>query len=228
MKLLSKTIAIILLMWGVPLTIAMLVDVANPKASNKEGAMVAGIFLGLPPTVLGSWMLIDGQRKARLAADDRLQSTFFQVLQQQNGRITPLSLAMATGVSGQVAKTFLAEKAKEFDANFEVDETGNVIYCFSLGGSGFRPTIAAAPPSSDRQLAGQTETVDVILEAVPSQQKISAIKIVREQTGYGLKEAKDLVEAVPVTIRQSVSLAEAQKLQQQLTAIGATVRIVTK
>lgn len=227
MKPLSKTIAIILLMLGAPLTIAMLVDFANPKAANKEGAMAAVIFFGLPPTVLGSWMLIDGQRKDRLAAHDRLQSNFFQVLQQQNGRITPLSLAMATGVSGQVAKAFLDEKAKEFNANFEVDETGNVLYCFSLGGS-YQPAIASTSPSSESQLAGQTETVDVILEAVPSQQKISAIKIVREQTGCGLKEAKDLVEAVPIKICQFVSLAKAQKLQQQLTAIGATVRIVTE
>lgn len=228
MKPLSKTVAIILLMLGLPLTIAMLVDFANPKAPNKEGAMAAVIFFGLPPTLLGSWMLIDGQRKDRLAAHDRLQSHFFQVLQQQNGRITLLNLAMATGVSGQVAKTFLDEKAKEFNANFEVDETGNVLYCFSLGGSSFHPAIAPTAPSSELQLAGQTETVDVILEAVPSRQKISAIKIVREQTGCGLKEAKDLVEAVPATIRQSVSLAEAQKLQQQLTEIGATVRIMTK
>lgn len=227
MKPLSKTIAVILLMLGVPLTIAMLVDVANPKASNKEGAMAAVIFFGLPPTVLGSWMLIDGQRKARLATNDRLQSHFFQVLQQQEGRITPLSLAMVTGVSGQVAKAFLDQKAKEFDASFEVDETGNVIYCFSLG-SNYRPAIVATPPSPDLHLAEQTATVDVILETVPSQQKISAIKIVREQVGCGLKEAKDLVEAVPVPICQSVSLTEAQKIQQQFTAIGATVRIVTR
>ncbi|MGI0487487.1 bL12 family ribosomal protein [Pantanalinema rosaneae CENA516] len=226
MKPLSKTIAIILLMLGAPLTIAMLVEAANPKAPDRDGAIAAVILFGLPPTVLGSWMLIDGQRKDRLAAHDRLQSHFFQILQQQQGRVTPLNLAMATGVSGQAAKVFLDAKAKEFDANFEVDETGNVLYCFSLGS--YPPAIAATPSSLDLPVGGRTETIEVILETVPSSQKIAAIKIVREQTGYGLKKAKELIEAVPVTICQSVSLAEAEKIQQQFTAIGATVRIMTK
>jgi large subunit ribosomal protein L7/L12 len=56
--------------------------------------------------------------------------------------------------------------------------------------------------------------------------KIAAIKIVRELTGLGLKEAKDLVEAAPTPLTTGVSAAIAQQCKKQLEAIGATVMVI--
>jgi large subunit ribosomal protein L7/L12 len=56
-------------------------------------------------------------------------------------------------------------------------------------------------------------------------QKINVIKVVREITGLGLKEAKDLVDAAPKTIKEGVKKEEAEEMRSKLTAVGATVEI---
>jgi large subunit ribosomal protein L7/L12 len=55
--------------------------------------------------------------------------------------------------------------------------------------------------------------------------KVNVIKVVRAVTGLGLKEAKDLVEAVPAVVKEAVSKADAEKIQKELTEAGATVEI---
>lgn len=65
---------------------------------------------------------------------------------------------------------------------------------------------------------------DVELTSV-GDQKIKVIKVVREITGLGLKEAKDLVESAPKALKEGVSKEEADKLKEQLVAAGATVEI---
>lgn len=55
--------------------------------------------------------------------------------------------------------------------------------------------------------------------------KVNVIKVVRAITGLGLKEAKDLVEAVPAVVKEAVSKADAEKIQKELTKAGATVEI---
>ncbi len=69
----------------------------------------------------------------------------------------------------------------------------------------------------------QTE-FDVIL-AGQGDKKIQVIKIVRELTGLGLKEAKDVVDKVPSTVKASVAKEEAESMKQKLEAVGATVEI---
>lgn len=56
-------------------------------------------------------------------------------------------------------------------------------------------------------------------------QKLNVIKVVRELTGLGLKDAKDLVEAAPKTIKEGVSKDEAEKIKADLTAAGAEVEV---
>lgn len=65
---------------------------------------------------------------------------------------------------------------------------------------------------------------DVVLTAA-GEQKIQVIKVVRDLTGLGLKEAKDLVEAAPKPVKQGVTKEEAEKIKQQLEEVGATVEI---
>ena len=65
---------------------------------------------------------------------------------------------------------------------------------------------------------------DVVL-ASAGDSKLNVIKVVREITGLGLKEAKDLVEGTPKTLKEGVSKDEAEKIKEQLVAAGATVEI---
>ena len=65
---------------------------------------------------------------------------------------------------------------------------------------------------------------DVVLTSF-GDSKLGVIKAVREVTGLGLKEAKELVEAVPKTLKEGVSKEDAEKIKADLTAAGATVEI---
>src|SRR5215203_2953248 len=71
--------------------------------------------------------------------------------------------------------------------------------------------------------AAKTE-FDVVLDSF-GDNKISVIKVVRQATGLGLKEAKDLVEGVPSKIKEALSEADAKKLKTELEAAGASVSI---
>jgi len=78
---------------------------------------------------------------------------------------------------------------------------------------------AAAAPAAEEK----TE-FDVILAAIGSN-KIQVIKVVRELTGLGLKEAKDLVDGAPKPVKEGVSKDEAQKIKARLEEQGATVEV---
>ena len=79
---------------------------------------------------------------------------------------------------------------------------------------GAGPAAAAEPEKED---------FDVILSAFDAAKKIGIIKVVREITQLGLKEAKDLVEAAPKPVKEGVPKAEAEELKKKLTEAGATV-----
>ena len=65
----------------------------------------------------------------------------------------------------------------------------------------------------------------VVLASVPADKKIAVLKEVRNITGLGLKEAKDLVEAAPKAVKEGVKKAEAEELKKTLEAAGAVVEI---
>lgn len=81
----------------------------------------------------------------------------------------------------------------------------------------------AAAPAAAAAAEEQTE-FNVILAAA-GDSKLGVIKVVREITGLGLKEAKDLVEGAPKALKEGVSKEEAEDLKAKLTAAGATVEI---
>ena len=85
----------------------------------------------------------------------------------------------------------------------------------------------AAGVAAGGEAAAPTEEkteFDVILQAVGGN-KINVIKVVREVTALGLKEAKDLVEAAPKAVKEGVSKEEAETIKQKLTDAGATVEV---
>ena len=93
---------------------------------------------------------------------------------------------------------------------------------------GIDPTAVAAAPAAgagagEAAAAEQTE-FDVILTAAGAA-KLGVIKLVKEVTGLGLKEAKDLVDGAPKPVKEKVSKAEAEELKAKLEEAGATVEL---
>ena len=85
--------------------------------------------------------------------------------------------------------------------------------------------VAAAPAAAGAAAAEEKDEFNVVLTAVDAAKKISVIKVVREITGLGLKEAKDLVEGAPKAVKENVSKAEAEELKKKITEAGGTVEL---
>ena len=106
----------------------------------------------------------------------------------------------------------LADFKKAFETKFDVTAAAPMMM-------GAMPAGGAAAAA----VAEQTE-FDVILNAAGAQ-KINVIKVVRELTGLGLKEAKDLVDGAPKPVKEKLSKAEAGEAKSRLEEVGATVEI---
>ena len=81
-----------------------------------------------------------------------------------------------------------------------------------------------AAPAEGAAAAEEKTEFDVVLTDAGAS-KLGVIKVVREITGLGLKEAKDLVEGAPKTVKEGASKDEAEKIKEQLVAAGATVEL---
>ena len=103
----------------------------------------------------------------------------------------------------------LNDLVKEFETKFGV--------------SAAAVAIAAGPGAAGGEAEAKSE-VDVIL-AASGDQKVGVIKVVRAITGLGLKEAKDMVDGAPKTIKEGVTPAEAEEIKKQLEEAGAKVEI---
>jgi large subunit ribosomal protein L7/L12 len=96
-----------------------------------------------------------------------------------------------------------------------------------FGVSAAAAAVAAAPAAGGGEAAAPAEEkteFDVILQAAGGN-KINVIKVVREITALGLKEAKDLVEAAPKAVKEGISKDEAETVRQKLADAGATVEV---
>jgi len=130
---------------------------------------------------------------------------------------------MATLTSDQLLDAFenmtvleLSEFKKKFEDKFGVTAAAAVAVA-APGGGGAAP--AEAAPAAEEQ----TEFSAVLTEIGPN--KIPVIKVVRELTGLGLKEAKDLVDASPKPVKEGVARDEAEKIKAALEEQGAKVEI---
>jgi large subunit ribosomal protein L7/L12 len=92
------------------------------------------------------------------------------------------------------------------------------------GVSAAAPVAAAAAGGAPAAAAEEKTAFDVIL-ATAGAQKINVIKVVRELTGLGLKEAKDLVEGAPKPVKTGVTKEDAESMKKKLTEAGATVEV---
>ena len=91
---------------------------------------------------------------------------------------------------------------------------------------GVTAAVAAAPAAAGPAAAAAEEKdeFDVVLASF-GEKKVAVIKAVREATGLGLKEAKDLVESAPAPIKEGVNQAEAEELKKTLEEAGATIEL---
>jgi large subunit ribosomal protein L7/L12 len=108
-----------------------------------------------------------------------------------------------------------SQLVKELEETFGVSAAAAAVAAPAAGGG----AAAAAAPAAEEK----TE-FDVILQAAGAN-KINVIKVVREITALGLKEAKDLVEAAPKAVKEGVSKEEADGIKAKLDAAGATVEV---
>lgn len=133
----------------------------------------------------------------------------------------------------------MSDEVREFSA--EIKEIGDKIVALTLMQAkeladylkteyGIEPAAGGAVMMAGPAAAGEAAEVEektsfnVIIEAA-GDKKIAVIKEVRAITGLGLKEAKDLVDGAPKPVKEGVSKEEAEELQKQLEAAGATVKI---
>jgi large subunit ribosomal protein L7/L12 len=96
-----------------------------------------------------------------------------------------------------------------------------------FGVSAAAPVAVAAAPAAAGAAAGAAEEkteFNVVLAAAGAN-KIAVIKVVREIAGLGLKEAKDLVDGAPKTVKENVAKADAEEMKKKLTEAGATVEL---
>ena len=86
--------------------------------------------------------------------------------------------------------------------------------------------VAAAPGAAAAAAPAEEQTeFTVTLKEYPADKKVTVIKVIREVTGLGLKEAKDLVEGVPSVVKDAVSKADAEKIKKSLEDAGAKVEV---
>lgn len=107
----------------------------------------------------------------------------------------------------------LSELIKDMEAKFGVSAAAAVAVAAPAAGAG----AAAAPAEAKNEF-------DVVLTAA-GENKVAVIKAVRAVTTLGLKEAKDLVEGAPQTVKEAVPKADAEKMKKELEAAGAKVEL---
>ena len=94
------------------------------------------------------------------------------------------------------------------------------------GVSAAAPVAAAAAPTAAPAAAAEEKTAfTVVLEGVTPEKKIAVIKEIRAITGLGLKEAKDLVDGAPKTVKEGATKEEADKMKAQLETAGGKVKL---
>jgi ribosomal protein L7/L12 len=199
---------------------------STPNVNEARDTAIGGLILGVPSVLLGGLLALgayrQGQQEKKAIAQpagDRFQSTFFELLQAGNGYITILQFALETQLTATAARQYLDEKAKEFDATFDVSNEGAISYYF--------PGLNTAyiPASSSTMIVDNKHQFDIIL-ADSGKNRIAVIKVITELTDLSLKEAKDLVESTPTVLKTKVTKAVAEDIKKQIEEVGAKVTIL--
>ncbi len=114
---------------------------------------------------------------------------------------------------GNMSVLELADMVKDMEEKFGVTAAAPMM---AMGGGAGAGAAAAVEEEKDE--------FDVVLQSA-GEKKIQVIKVVREITALGLKEAKDLVDGAPKAVKEGISKAEAEEIQKKLEGAGATVEV---
>lgn len=119
------------------------------------------------------------------------------------------------------------EQVKDFIKNMTLMDAAALVKELEeeLGVSAAAPVAMVAGGAAPAAAAAEEKTEFNVILASAGEKKIQVIKVVRELTGLGLKEAKDLVDGAPKPVKEAVPKAEAETIKQKLEAEGAKVEI---
>lgn len=117
------------------------------------------------------------------------------------------------------------EQVKDFIKNMSLLEAASLVKELEdeLGVSAAAPVAVAAAPAAAEAVEEKTEFDAVLTSA--GEKKIQVIKVVREITGLGLKEAKDLVDGAPKNVKEGVSKDEAEEIKTKIEEVGGSVEV---
>ncbi len=118
------------------------------------------------------------------------------------------------------------EQVKDYIKNMTLMDAATLVKELEeeLGVSAAAPVAIAGAPAGPAAAAEEKTEFNVVLTEV-GEKKIQVIKVVRELTGLGLKEAKDLVDGAPKPIKEGVSKAEAETIKKKIEEVGAKIEI---
>lgn len=120
----------------------------------------------------------------------------------------------------------IIDKMKTLTALELVELKKGIEETFDVTAAAAAPVMMAAMPGAAPAAEVEEKTeFDAVLEEYPADKKIAILKVVREITGLGLKEAKELVEAAPKAIKEAIAKDAAEEIKKKLEAEGAKVSI---
>jgi large subunit ribosomal protein L7/L12 len=102
----------------------------------------------------------------------------------------------------------------------EIEKVFGVDTSVSVG-----PVMAAAPVAAASEAAEEKTAFDIILNDVPADKKIAILKIVRNVTGLGLKESKEIVDNTPKVLKEGASKEEGENIKKEIEAAGGKITI---
>ena len=109
-----------------------------------------------------------------------------------------------------------SELVKEIEKTFGVDTSVSAAPTMMMSGG---------PAAAPVEAAEEKVAFDIVLTEVPADKKIAILKIVRNVTGLGLKESKDIVDNVPKTVKEGATKEESETIKKELETAGAKVTI---
>lgn len=122
--------------------------------------------------------------------------------------------------------TLTKEEIVEAVGSMSLLEVADLVKMFEekFGVSAAAPVAAVAVAAAPAEAAEEQTEFDVILESA-GEKKIDVLKVVRELTGLGLKEAKDLVDTAPKAVKEKIKKEDAQAMKAKIEAVGGKVSI---
>ncbi|MFM2429440.1 MAG: hypothetical protein RLZZ511_653 [Cyanobacteriota bacterium] len=119
----------------------------------------------------------------------------------------------------------IIEKMKGLTALELVELKKGIEETFDVTAAAAAPVMMMGGGGAAAEAVEEKTEFDAVLESVPADKKIAVLKVVREITGLGLKEAKDLVEAAPKAIKEGAAKAECEEIKKKVEEAGGVVAI---